>query len=50
MHDVGYVAAGYTLTLATLAGYRWHLAVRTRRARRYVTAVTGRERRGRRRP
>jgi hypothetical protein len=50
MRDVGYVAAGYTLTLATLAAYRWHLAVRTRRARRYVTAVTGRERRGRRRP
>ena len=50
MHDVGYVAAGYTLTLATLAGYRWHLAVRARRARRYVTTVTGRARSGRRRP
>jgi hypothetical protein len=49
MHDVGYVAAGYTLTLATLAAYRWHLAVRARRARRYVTAVTGRARSGRRR-
>jgi hypothetical protein len=44
MHDAGYVAAGYTLTIAMLAGYRWHLAVRTRRARRYVTAVTGRAR------
>jgi len=50
MHDVGYVAAGYTLTLATLATYRWHLAVRARRARRYVTTVTGRARSGRRRP
>jgi hypothetical protein len=50
MHDVGYVAAGYTLTLATLAAYRWHLAVRARRARRYVTAVTGRARSGRHRP
>ena len=44
MHDVGYVAAGYTITFAALAGYRWHLAVRTRRARRYITAVTGRPR------
>jgi len=50
MRDAGYVAAGYTLTLATLVGYRWHLAVRTRRARRYVTAVTGRARGWRRRP
>jgi hypothetical protein len=50
MHDVGYVAAGYTLTLATLAAYRWHLAVRARRARQYVTTVTGRARSGRRRP
>jgi hypothetical protein len=49
MHDVGYVAAGYTLTLGTLAAYRWHLAFRARRARRYVTAVTGRARSGRRR-
>lgn len=48
MHDVGYVAAGYTITMVTLAGYRWHLAVRARRARRYVTAVTGRARGGRR--
>jgi hypothetical protein len=50
MHDAGYVAAGYTLTLGTLAAYRWHLAVRARRAQRYVTAVTGRARSGRRRP
>jgi len=42
MRDVGYVAAGYTITFAALAGYRWHLAVRTRRARRYITAATGR--------
>ena len=50
LHDVGYVAVGYSLTLVALAGYRWHLAVRTRRARRYVTTVTGRARGGRRRP
>jgi hypothetical protein len=42
MRDAGYVAAGYTATFAALAGYRWLLAARTRRARRYVTAVTGR--------
>ena len=50
LHDVGYVAAGYSLTLVALVGYRWHLAVRTRRARRYVTTVTGRAHGGRRRP
>ena len=50
MHDVGYVAAGYTITFAALAGYRWHLTIRARRARRYVSAVTGRARSGRRRP
>ena len=49
MHDVGYVAAGYTLTFAALAGYRWHLAVRTRRARRNIPATTGRARGWRRR-
>ncbi|HEU0241025.1 MAG TPA: hypothetical protein VFR11_17340 [Micromonosporaceae bacterium] len=42
MHDVGYVAAGYSVTLAMLIAYRWRLAVRTRRARRYVQAATGR--------
>ena len=42
MHDVGYVAAGYAVTLVTLAGYRWRLAVRSRRARRYVSTSTGR--------
>jgi hypothetical protein len=50
MHDVGYVAAGYTATLVTLAGYRWRLAVRTRRARRYVATVARRARDGRRQP
>jgi hypothetical protein len=50
MRDAGYVAAGYSVTLAALAGYRWHLAVRTRRARQYVSAVTRRARSGRRRP
>ena len=41
MHDVGYVAAGYAVTLVTLVVYRWRLAVRTRRARRYVSTATG---------
>ncbi len=42
MHDLGYVAAGYAVTLVSLAGYRWRLAVRARRARRYVSTATGR--------
>jgi hypothetical protein len=44
VHDLGYVAAGYLATAVMIAGYRWRLAVRTRRARRYVTAVSGRRR------
>jgi hypothetical protein len=48
MHDVGYVAVGYTATLVMLAGYRWRLAVRTRRARQYVAAVARRTSEGRR--
>jgi hypothetical protein len=50
MHDVGYVAAGYAVTLVTLVAYRWRLAVRSRRARRYVSAATGRATAGRDRP
>jgi hypothetical protein len=50
MRDAGYVVAGYTATFAALAGYRWLLAARTRRARRYVTVVTGRARGWRRQP
>ena len=42
MHDLGYVAAGYAVTLLTLAGYRWRLAVRARQARRYLATATGR--------
>jgi hypothetical protein len=42
MHDVGYVLAGYAVTIAALAGYRWRLAARARRARRYVSTATGR--------
>jgi hypothetical protein len=42
MHDVGYVAAGYAITLVTLVVYRWRLAVRERRARRYVSTASGR--------
>ncbi|HEY7146844.1 MAG TPA: hypothetical protein VH637_21580 [Streptosporangiaceae bacterium] len=48
MHDAGYVATGYAVTMVMLAAYRWHLAVRARRARRYLSAVTGRDRGGRR--
>jgi hypothetical protein len=40
MRDVGYVAAGYTLTMVTLAGYRWRLAIRMRRAKRLAAAVS----------
>ena len=50
MHDVGYVAAGYSLTFVMLVGYRWRLAARMRRARQYVSAVAHRARGGRRRP
>ncbi|MGN6795988.1 MAG: hypothetical protein ACTHJW_26685 [Streptosporangiaceae bacterium] len=50
MHDVGYVAAGYTITLVTLAGYRWRLAVRMRRARRFVSAVSRRNHDGQEQP
>jgi hypothetical protein len=50
MHDVGYIAAGYAATMGMLAGYRWRLAVRMRRARQYVSAVAQRTRGGRRRP
>jgi hypothetical protein len=42
MHDVGYVAAGYAVSLLMLAVYRWRLAVRARRARRYISTATGR--------
>jgi hypothetical protein len=42
MRDVGYVAAGYAVALVMLGAYRWRLAVRTRRARRYLSTATGR--------
>ncbi|HEV7654667.1 MAG TPA: hypothetical protein VGP36_08015 [Mycobacteriales bacterium] len=44
MHDLTYVVAGYAATGAALGGYRWRLAVRLRRARRYIATVSGRER------
>ncbi len=47
MHDLAYIVAGYTATFAMIAGYRWRLAVRTRRARRYVSVLTGRPTSGR---
>ncbi|HYK31158.1 MAG TPA: hypothetical protein VEV63_04320 [Streptosporangiaceae bacterium] len=49
MHNAGYVAAGYSLTLVTLVGYRWLLTIRTRRAREYVSTITRRSRDKRRR-
>ncbi|HST63858.1 MAG TPA: hypothetical protein VLM05_01605 [Mycobacteriales bacterium] len=42
MPDLGYIVAGYAATAATVGGYRWRLAVRLRRARRYVETATGR--------
>lgn len=42
MHDVGYVATGYAVSLLMLAGYRWRLAIRARRARRYLSTASGR--------
>lgn len=39
MHDLTYVVAGYGVTLAALAGYRWRLGVRHRRAAALVRAV-----------
>lgn len=47
MHDFDYIAAGYLAAAATIAGYRWRLAVRMRRARRYVTSAGKRTRVGR---
>jgi hypothetical protein len=44
MHDLAYVAAGYLATGAAIGGYRWRLAVRLRRARRYIATVSGRGR------
>jgi hypothetical protein len=40
MHDLAYVAAGYAATGVAIGGYRWRLAVRLRRARRYVATVS----------
>lgn len=48
MNDLGYIIAGYAVTIATLVGYRWSLAVRARRTRRYISTVSGRPRAGRR--
>ena len=44
MHDLSYVAAGYLATRAAIGGYRWRLAVRLRRAGRYIATLSGRER------
>lgn len=42
MHDLGYIIAGYGLTALGIAGYRWRLAVRARRATELVRAASGR--------
>jgi hypothetical protein len=42
MRDASYILAGYAITGAALALYRFELARRTRRAHRVVTALTGR--------
>jgi hypothetical protein len=42
MSDLAYIAVGYAATAATIGGYRWRLAVRMRRVRRYVETVSGR--------
>lgn len=50
MHDLGYIVAGYVLTAGAIAGYRWRLAVRARRATELVRAATGRRPAATRRP
>jgi hypothetical protein len=42
MTDLGYVAAGYLATAATLGGYLLRLHGRARRARRRTDALTSR--------
>jgi hypothetical protein len=42
MPDLGYMAAGYLVTAATLGGYLLWLHGRARRARRRTAALTGR--------
>lgn len=42
MHDVGYLVAGYGVTAAALAWYRWRLARRGRRARHLIATLSGR--------
>jgi hypothetical protein len=44
VRDLTYVAAGYVATGLAIGGYRWRLAVRLRRAGRYVATLGGRER------
>lgn len=42
MHDLGYVVAGYALTVAAVGGYRWRLSVRSRHAREVVRVAARR--------
>jgi hypothetical protein len=43
MHDLGYIVAGYSLTVVGIVGYRWRLAVRGRHATELVRAAAGRK-------
>jgi len=42
MDNVGYLIAGYGVTGAAIVAYRWELSRRSRRARRLITALSGR--------
>jgi hypothetical protein len=43
MHDLGYIVAGYGLTAVGIIGYRWRLAMRSRRATGLIRAANGRK-------
>jgi hypothetical protein len=47
MHDLDYILTGYGATAAVILGFRWRLAVRSRRARQYVAKLDGHARSGR---
>jgi hypothetical protein len=47
VQDLGYLVAGYGVTGAGIAWYRWRLYRRGERARLLVAAVTGRPSRAR---
>lgn len=43
MHDLGYIVTGYALTAVAIVGYRWRLAMRSRKATALIRAATGRK-------